>query len=128
MEREIRDRCGYLPDDAIFEENKGTKGSKGTLRARIWLQDDAYFDLYEVVEIIDESHAHRTIYSYTLIVEGMYEHGWERDLNHPEMPLHEHDGEGRRRIPSGRVTLAEAVELAWERLSSRELAPWTDSE
>lgn len=44
-----------------------------------------------------------------------------------EVPVHEHDGDNRTRLPGERVTFAEAVELAWERLSSRELAPWTDS-
>lgn len=68
-----------------------------------------------------------TTYSYALVVDGVHEHGWERDPTHPEMPIHEHDGGSRTRLPGERVTFAEAVELAWERLSSRELAPWTDS-
>lgn len=126
-EAEFRDRCGYVPEDASYEEDEGSEGQSGAVRARLWLQDDAYLDVYEAVEVVDGSHIHRTTYSYALVVDGVHEHGWERDPTHPEMPIHEHDGDGRTRLPGERVTFAEAVELAWERLSSRELAPWTDS-
>jgi hypothetical protein len=126
-EAEIRDRCGFVPDDATFEEDDGSGGKSGAIRARIWLADDAYFDFYEAIEIVDGSHAHRRVYSYALIVDGIHEYGWNRDPIHPEDPVHEHDGEARDRVPGERITFAEALEIAWERLSSRELAPWINS-
>ncbi|HWO47586.1 MAG TPA: hypothetical protein VNM41_05945 [Solirubrobacterales bacterium] len=125
-ELEIRDRCGYVPDDATFEEDEGSEGKSGAIRARIWMTNDAYFDIYEAIEIVDESHAHRRVYSYALIVDFVHEYGWNRDPIHPEDPVHEHDGDDRERVPAGRITLSEAWEGAWERLTSRELAPWTD--
>jgi hypothetical protein len=88
-ETEIRERCGYVPDDAVFEQDAGPDGQSGVLRVRIWLADDAYLDVYEAVEIIDGSHVHRRACAYALIIDGIHEHGWERDPTHPEMPLHD---------------------------------------
>jgi len=125
-EAEIRDRCAYVPDDATFEEDEGSEGTSGAIRARIWLTRDAYFDVYEAIDIIDESHAHRRVYSYALIVDGVHEYGWNRDAVHPEEPVHEHDGNERERVAGDRITFAEALEEAWERLTSREIAPWVN--
>jgi hypothetical protein len=122
-ETEFRDRCGHVPDEAVFEAD-APDGASGSLRARFWLADDAYLDVYEGIEIIDASHIHRRAYSYVLIIDGVHEHSWERDPTHPEMPIHEHHGPNRERIPSSRISFADAVEQVWDRLSSRELAPW----
>jgi hypothetical protein len=127
-EAEFRERCGRVPDDAAFEEDEGSEGTSGSVRARIWLADDAYLDVYESVVVVDGNHIHREVYSYALIVNGVHEHGWERDPTHAEMPLHEHDGRKRTPEASGRISFADALELAWERLSSRAIAPWNDDD
>ncbi|HVX33854.1 MAG TPA: hypothetical protein VHA80_12000 [Solirubrobacterales bacterium] len=123
-EAEFRERCGHVPDGAVFEADD-PDGQSGALRARFWLENDVYLDVYEGVEIVDGSYVHRRAYSYALIIDGVHEHSWERDPTHPEMPLHEHHGPERKRFPSDRISFAEAIEQVWELLSSRELAPWS---
>lgn len=127
-EAEFKDRCSCPPTDAKYEEDEGSDGTRGIVRARIWMEDDAYLDVYEAVQVVDGRHIHREVYCYALVVDGVHEHSWERDPSHPEMPVHEHDGERRRREAAERISFARAHELAWERLTSRAIAPWDEDD
>jgi hypothetical protein len=127
----FHDCCSAPPERERYEvdEGEGDDGMRGSVEAILPLLGDAYLKVYEAVEIIDGSYAHRDVYSYALIVEGQHEHGWERDpINHPEMPVHEHAGDERTRISSDPVTFDEVLDQAWDRLSSREIAPWKDED
>lgn len=124
-ETEFRDRCGAVPDDAVFEEEPGSNGQRGKLFAQLLLGEDAYLQVYESA-VVRNGAIHREVYSYALIVDGAHAHGWERDPLHTDAVVHEHTGSERVRQPSEPVSFKAVVEAAWDILTERELAPWEE--
>jgi hypothetical protein len=87
-----------------------------TLRADPGL--DAYLKVFERIELRDDRFE-IVKYSYYLIANETER--WGRDYDpskHPEQPIHGHVGEDHVRVPSERITLRDALDLAWDEVSS----------
>jgi len=123
-QREFAAASAYPDRPPLFEEEPGSDGTVGRVLAFLGLTEDAYMKVYERV-VIRDGVPHREVYSYSLIVEESFLHGWERDpRNHPECPVHEHGPEPQReRRATEPVTLPQALEQSWDELSLRAEAP-----
>jgi len=116
--------AAYPDRPVIFEADPASDGAAGRVQAFLGLTEDAYMKVHERV-VIRDGVVHREVYSYALVIDEAFVHGWERDpQNHPECPVHEHGPEPRReRRATDPISLPKALERAWDELSLRAEAP-----
>jgi hypothetical protein len=117
MQTELRRRTGLEPIAERYSEDVGSDGASGLVEAIVPLTDGVRMRIYELVEIVDGRYPRRTRYAYVLIVGGVHHQSWELDDQHDHVPIHEHIGPGRHRVPAAEVTFVEALSRAWKLLS-----------
>lgn len=88
---------------------------RGVIEARIWLDDDAFLEVHEEVEITD--HPHRAAYAYTLVIDGGQSCRWHFEPAYEPAIRYHIDMPGNDHQPSERVTLKSALEEAWDILT-----------
>lgn len=116
-EKELRALSVHSPDIAAAEED-GSDGQRGRLVARVWLNDDAFVEVHELVRVVGERIT-REKYAYFLCINGEEIGGYERDPTH-EPAEHKHCShrEDHERLPGPTVSFKQAVKEAWEYVSS----------
>jgi hypothetical protein len=110
--------------ETMFRALPGTDDQEGVMRLNLGLQEDAYVKVFEHV-VVRDKRITRVAYAYTLIIDEARVNAWDCDpRNHPEDPVHEHEGPDRvRQTGTDRISLAEVLEIAWKEISLRAEAP-----
>lgn len=104
--------------DAMFSEEMGSKGQRGRVLGHVYLNENAYLEVSEIVVVVDD-HVHREEYGYFLVMDGEEIWGYERDLSH-DPPVHRHTFGHSERIEDQPVSFKEVAERAWREASLRE--------
>lgn len=92
------------------DDRAGTLEARADLRADTEL--DAHLRIYERAVAAGRNKVEVVKYTYYLVVDGDEYRAWERDPTH-DPPVHGHIGSDHKWIPAPEVTVAEALELAW---------------
>lgn len=95
---------------SLFAEEEESNGKRGRVFGPVWLTEDAYIKIHEVV-VVQNSHVHREEYGYFLIIDEEEIWGEERDPTH-NPPVHRHV-RGHKREPSEPISFKDFVERAW---------------
>ena len=74
----------------MFADEEGSDGRRGRIFGPLILQEDAFLQIHELVEVQND-HVHRLEYGYFLVIEGVEIWGGERDPTH-DPPVHRHRG------------------------------------
>lgn len=100
-----------LEDGFQFFETKGSNGRGGRVFGRIPINDRAFLQVNERVEVRD-SGIHRISYAYYLVIDEQEEWGYERDPSH-DLAVHRHDRDHNMN-PCEPVAFVAALKMAWE--------------
>lgn len=99
------------PFNEMCMEEAGSEGKRGRIFGNFSLSDRAYLSVHEAI-VVEGEHVHRESYGYFLVIDGAEVWGYERDLRHD--PAEHAHGQDHERLPAGRVTFKEVVEVAWQ--------------
>jgi hypothetical protein len=104
--------------DRLCSEEEGSGGKRGRIFGHLILGENAYLSVHEVVVVREPGHIHREEYGYFLVIDGAEVWGFERDPTHD--PAEHGHGAGHERVPAGRVTFKQVMDLAWKTLTEWE--------
>jgi hypothetical protein len=90
---------------------------RGRIFGNLSLGENAYLRVLEHVVVRGNS-VHRDSYAYHLMIDDVYDYGWERDPSH-DPAVHEHEGTERLRKATQPISLKRALELSWDRVTQR---------
>ena len=114
-QNELRRLSVHSADTAIAEE-EGSQGQRGRLLGRAWLNDEAFVEVHEVVQVVD-NHITREKYAYFLCIGSDEIGGYERDPTHdPAEHRHCSHREEHESAPAEAVSFRQAIEEAWQYL------------
>jgi hypothetical protein len=112
QERNIAERSvlEQIKVEIAPDDRTGTLEARANLRADTEL--DASLRIYERAVAAGRNKVEVAKYTYYLVIDGDEYRAWERDPTHTP-PVHGHMGSDHRWIPAPEVTVAEALDLAW---------------
>ena len=117
---------GLRPDravDELFTALEGYGDRRGRVFGNLWLTDDAFLSVSELVEIVNRRYARRIEYGYFLVIDGIDVFGEERDLSH-DPAVHRHTEGHTKRVSSNPISFKKVVATAWKEITYRTtLAP-----
>ena len=112
QERNISERAvlEQIEVEIAPDDRTGTLEARASLRADTEL--DAYLRIYERAVAAGRNKVEVAKYSYYLVIGGDEYRAWERDPTH-NPSVHGHMGSNHKWTLAPEVTVAEALELAW---------------